>query len=60
MNPMYKWKGMTIISYMNAIERFKQNEEVFLLYDDDSEGLVEQIEQIHEHKKYGGEFGIEK
>lgn len=51
--------GMTIISYEIALEMFNNKREVYKLYDDGSEGLVEEIERIHEHNAYGGEFGHE-
>ena len=42
-----------------AIELFNQDCEVFLLYDDNGEGVANSIEEIKEHNENGGIFGIE-
>lgn len=62
----YTWEGMTKISYEEAVKRWNNKEEVFLLYDDESEGLVEEsmgdwtaLEAIKHHYEAGGEFGYE-
>jgi hypothetical protein len=52
---------MKEISYDFAVYLFKtETIEVFLLYDDGTEGVCKDIEdlKIHHHK-YGGIFGIE-
>ena len=51
--------GMNIVSYSVALELFKNGTEIYNLYDDGSDGLVEEIESIHTHNGYGGEFGHE-
>jgi hypothetical protein len=56
---MYKWEGMCKISYQEALERFTNGQEVYLLYYDDTESLVEDIDSIHLHEEHGGEFGYE-
>lgn len=55
----YTWEGMTKISYEEAIEMHEEGREVYKLYDDDTEGLAENLAEIHAHNEYGGEFGIE-
>lgn len=51
----YTWEGMTKISPSEALERFNNGEEVFVLYDDDSEGAITEVTQI----KLGGSYGHE-
>lgn len=55
----YFWEGMQKISYEEALKRYRNNEEVYLLYWDNAEGLAESEEDIHEHNKSGAEFGYE-
>ena len=57
---MYNWNGMKKINYKEAMEQFNSNKEVFLLYEDNTESAVEtDINDIHEHHRNNGEFGIE-
>ncbi|WP_193635294.1 hypothetical protein [Bacillus paranthracis] len=56
---MYTYNGMTKITYKEAVSRFNNKEEVFRLYDDNTEGLCESLEDIEEHHEQGGEFGHE-
>ncbi|MFV1457265.1 hypothetical protein [Bacillus mycoides] len=56
---MEKYEGMTTISFEEAVNRFNNNEEVFCLYGDDTEGLCESVEGMKEHHERGGEFGHE-
>lgn len=56
----YKWEGMKKITYEEALELFhKADIGIFLLYDDDTEALVETEADIHNHQKHYGEFGYE-
>lgn len=60
---MYSWEGMRKISYEEALEVFRAGkEELYLLYDDDTESLVHEDEEqrIHDHHGYAGEFGVHK
>jgi hypothetical protein len=57
--PGYTWEGMTKISYKKALARFNENREVFLLYDDGTEGRAEDVESLEAHHGYSGEFGYE-
>ena len=50
----YTWKGMIKIGRVEAIGRFNSDRGVYLLYDDNTEALVEKLEDIKEHE---GEFG---
>lgn len=43
---MYTWSGMKKITYLEAIERFNDDKEVYLLYSDNTEGVTEGIESI--------------
>jgi hypothetical protein len=52
----YAWDNMIKISPAEALSRIENNEEVFILYDDNTEGVIEDIAQI----KVGGSYGIEK
>lgn len=47
------------ISYKEAVKRFNEDKEVYLLYDDGTEGLAETLEDMERHHKNGGEFGVE-
>lgn len=51
--------GMTYVPYDEALEMFNDQREVYRLYDDGTEGLVQDIESIHQHNENGGEFGRE-
>lgn len=54
-NNGYTWKGMTKISPAEALARYENKEEVFILYDNGAEGVIEDIELI----EVGGAYGIE-
>ncbi len=59
---MYVWPGMKKISLEEALKRYKSNESVFVLYDDNTEseiGWEGAEEEMREHAKNGGEFGYE-
>ena len=59
----YKWLGMKEISYEKALD-LVDKQEVYLLYDDNTENCVNYEENpkesIKNHYKYGGLFGIER
>lgn len=58
---MYEWPGIERIPVLQAAHLFTDNsKEVFLLYDDDTEGLAQSISEIIDHHLAGGEFGIER
>lgn len=63
-NNGYSWPGMKKIEYDKALELFlkgtKDSDNVYLLYEDNTESLAEDITQIKNHYLNGGEFGIEK
>ena len=54
----YLWLGMEEISYELAVKLFNM-QEVYLLYEDNTESLAENIDDIENHYKNGGKFGIE-
>jgi GrpB-like predicted nucleotidyltransferase (UPF0157 family) len=56
---MYKWDGMQKVTYEEALDRFP-NKVVYLLYDDNTEALVNEELDIHKHWKANGEFGYKK
>lgn len=55
----YTYERMLKISAKEALSRFLRGEEVYLLYDDNTEGAVEIAEEIARHEADGGEFGTE-
>ena len=55
----YKWLGMKGIDYDTALNTFKCNVAVYMLYEDNTESQADSIEEIEEHYKNGGKFGIE-
>lgn len=55
----YTWQGMTPVTEKDAVKFFNQGVEVFRLYSDNTEGLVESLEEIEQHERIGGMFGIE-
>lgn len=63
LNYGYLWLGMKKISYGYALELFergtKDSDNVYLLYEDNTENLAESIDDIKCHYENGGEFGIE-
>lgn len=54
----YKWLGMEEVPYEVALN-IADETGVYLLYEDNTESLAENIDDIKEHYKYGGKFGIE-
>lgn len=55
----YTWKGMIKITKEEAMRRFANNKEVYRLYGDDTEGLVDNKEDM-EHEACGDfDFGYE-
>ena len=55
----YMWEGMLPLQREAAAELFERCE-IFRLYPDDSEGLVESQNELQDHEQIGGIFGIEK
>ena len=56
----YTWTGMKKISFTEAKKRFAKGLEVFRLYEDDTEGGVNNEHEIISHHSNGGKFGYEK
>lgn len=54
----YKWLGMKEISYEMALNLIDK-QEVYLLYEDNTESLAENLDDIKCHYENGGLFGIE-
>jgi hypothetical protein len=59
---MYNWEGMKKINLEEALERYKNNKSVYVLYDDGTEseiGWENAEKEMKIHANYGGEFGYE-
>ncbi|MFD1363147.1 hypothetical protein [Lentibacillus salinarum] len=55
----YIWNGMIKITKKEAIRRFTNDKEVYRLYDDETESLVEDVEEF-ENEAFGDfDFGYE-
>ncbi len=52
----YDLVGMNKISRNEAVGRWENNQEVFLLYDNDTEGVANTLDEI---QTFEGEFGYE-
>lgn len=48
-----------VVELDEAIKLYLSDEEVYRLYDDGSEGLVESLDDMKEHVEQGGELGVE-
>jgi hypothetical protein len=55
----YSWEGMQKITKAEALERFNNDQEVYRLYDDGTEGLVESLGDIEDENFNDYEFGYE-
>lgn len=55
----YNWNGMIPLGAAAAEQRWNSNHPVYALFEDDTETLMESIEQIREHAAIGGMFGYE-
>lgn len=55
----YSWEGMKKISEEEAKRRYREDEEVFILYDDDTEGAIEDENVFNENWIDQVEFGVE-
>lgn len=53
----YMWEGMLPLQREAAAVLFEHCE-IFRLYPDDSEGLVESLAELEDHELSGGIFGI--
>lgn len=56
----YTWEGMVKITKSEAIEMFKNGQEVYRLYDDNTEGLVESLDDILDERFLDYDFGYER
>lgn len=56
----YLWDGMHRISKATALKYRSQGYQVYLLYTDNTENAAESIDDILNHARKGGIFGIEK
>lgn len=54
----YNYNGMKEISLENSLKWFKEKT-IYKLYEDDTESACESLEDLVEHFKNGGKFGIE-
>ena len=55
----YHWLGMKEIDYDNALNHFKCNVAVYLLYEDNTENQASSLKEIKDHYNNGGKFGKE-
>ena len=55
----YTWNGMVPMGEVGALQRWNSNHHVYALFNDDTESLVESVEQIRDHSAKGGLFGYE-
>lgn len=56
----YSWPGMKRLTFLDAIYRFAlENKSVYLLYSNNTEAEANNLEEISEHQKNGGQFGYE-
>ena len=56
----YVWDGMLPLQQEAAERLFHEDLEVFRIYEDDSEGVVTDLDDLREHAEKGGLFGVEK
>lgn len=54
----YSWWGMMPISYSKA-KQLWQEQPIYALYSDNTESLIESLEQLEDHYNNGGIFGYE-
>lgn len=56
----YTHIGMRKIPFQEALERYQNNKEAYLLYDDNTEAVAESEEAIrYHHDEFQGEFGVD-
>ena len=55
----YLWDGMQPLTAQEAETIYRSNRPVYRLYSDDTEGLVDSIEELRSHAACGGIFGFE-
>lgn len=55
----YSWQGMKKITRQEAVERFNVGLEVYRLYDDNTEGLCEELSDIMDPAFDDFDFGYE-
>lgn len=56
----YLWEDILPLRKESAEKWFQENLPIYCLYEDDSECLVNNLEEIESHAENGGLFGIEK
>lgn len=56
----YLWEGMLPINRSTALTLKSQGYQVYLLYSDNTESLVNSVKDITNHAQNGGIFGVEK
>lgn len=56
----YTWEGMKKITKDEAVKMFNEGREVYRLYEDGTEGLVEDIKDILDDNFGDYDFGYEK
>ena len=56
----YSWNGMLPLQQEAAERLFHEDLEVFRIYEDDSEGVVTDLDDLRGHAEKGGLFGVEK
>ena len=57
---MYVWRDMTVVDVDTALQLFRENTEVYMLFEDDTETLAERKGEIVNHDMEGGQLGVEK
>lgn len=56
----YPYEWMKKVTYQEAVDLFNRDKEVYLLFDSGSEALVYNLDEINEHERFKGEYGIER
>jgi hypothetical protein len=59
----YSWEGMQEITYEQALAWFDNDKQsirpIYLLYQDNTEGLAISKDEVIQHYNSGGRFGVE-
>lgn len=56
----YTWDGMVPLTQEQAVELFDRGLELYKIYEDGSEAIIDDIDEITEHADNAGMFGISK